>query len=349
MELVIIGAGAIGAVIGAYLTAGGNVQVTLIDKDEAHVRATAKNGLIIHTQENTRVIPVDIYTPEEFINKRKKPVEYLMLCVKSQATLPALEPFIPLLSDNGAVISVQNGLNGYKIASRVGPARTMIGFVNIFADYMEPGVISYGGKGALILGEPDGSISSRLRMLKEQLTGLDRLEISDNVYGYLWGKLGYASILAATSLTDETMADVIDDPRYRTMLMDLASEILNVAALNNISLPEFDDWDPNHAWPREGRDVEAMNRQLDIHVVRLRSYTKVHSGIWRDIAVRHRETEYFAMVAPALEQAKEKGIATPLTDELILLLRSLEKGDIPFLTEHLERLRQLDEKTYGVF
>ncbi|MGI6066848.1 MAG: hypothetical protein ACOYI2_10235 [Bacillota bacterium] len=59
--------------------------------------------------------------------------------------------------------------------------------------------------------------------------------------------------------------------------------------------------------PGETRDLERMNKQLDIYAKRLRGYTKVHSGIWQDIAVGKRKTEkpyHFIPVFKLAEEAK---------------------------------------------
>lgn len=346
MKITVIGAGAIGGVIGACLVRGG-CQVTLIDTDSGHVKKMQEQGLTIVEPEGRWNVPVKAFTVEEYLAQNREAVECVLLCVKAQHTLTALEPFFPLLGPESFVVSVQNGLSEYEIAKQIGRERTVGAFVNIFSDYLEPGVINYGGKGSLVLGEMDGTISPRLIRLAKELKGLDHLELSDNVFGYLWGKLGYADILAATSLTNETMADIFDNQRYRVMLMNLASEILEVAVKEGIPLPVFDDWDPGDAYPRENRDIEKMNRQLDIHVKRLRTYTKVHSGIWRDIAVRHRKTEMPAQLHVPLELGKEKyGLKFPLTELNLKMLGELEEGKREFSLENLERLLELNQNVY---
>ena len=85
----------------------------------------------------------------------------VLLCVKAQHTEAAARDIAPHLADDGCIVSVQNGLNERMIARIVGPARTVGAFVNFGADYMEPGVVHYGGRGAVVLGEIDGRITPR--------------------------------------------------------------------------------------------------------------------------------------------------------------------------------------------
>lgn len=347
MKILVVGAGAIGGVVGGLLAKGG-CDVTLLDVVPEHVKAMNEKGLTLVMPDGSRqVIPVKAFTVEEYLAGCKEAPQCILLCVKGQFTESALAPFVPLMDENSFVISVQNGLNEYAIARMIGKERTISGFVNIFSDYLEPGVINYGGKGALVIGEMDGSMSPRLNLLEQELKGLDRLELSGNVLGYLWAKLGYAVVLVATTLTNETMADVIDNPKYREMLMDLASETYQVALAEGFSLPEFDDFCPADAYPREGRDLQKMNRQLDIHVKRLRSYTKVHSGFWRDIVVRKRKSEVSVFENPVVECAEKHGIAIPLTRKCFEMFHELEEGTRPFTTENLDLLTELDQDVYA--
>jgi 2-dehydropantoate 2-reductase len=71
------------------------------------------------------------------------------------------------------VVSLQNGLNELVIAEVVGEARTMGCFVNFGADYLEPGVIHYGGRGAFVLGELDGADTERLRAVHEAVRAFE--------------------------------------------------------------------------------------------------------------------------------------------------------------------------------
>ena len=44
----------------------------------------------------------------------------------------------------------------------------------------------------------------------------DRAIVTENIWGYLWGKLGYGSQLFATALTNDSIADALADPRPRS-------------------------------------------------------------------------------------------------------------------------------------
>ena len=339
-----MGAGAIGGVIGALLSRKGR-NVELVDIAEDHVKKINQDGLTIKSQDETFTVPVKAYTPDQLLKNDEK-VECILLCVKAQFTKDALTPLLPLLTDDSFVVSIQNGLCEIDIAEVVGEERTLGGFVNIFSDYIEPGVISYGGKGSVSVGELNGKYTPRLQALENELLALEQVKISENVYGYLWAKLAYGGILTATALTNEKMADVFNNRRYRVMLMNLAAEVLQVADYVGVKTVAFDDWNPDDAYPIESRDLDKMHAQLDIHVERLRKYTKVHSGIWRDIVVRKRKTEKPYHFKPIFNLAEWANIEMPLCRLLIDMLQEIENGEREMSTQNLDILLEKNNEVY---
>ena len=86
-------------------------------------------------------------------------------------------------------------LNERIIAAIVGPARTIGSFVNFGADYIEPGVVHFGGRGAVVVGEIDDGLTPRIDKLHRQFLNFDHNAIlTRNIWGYLWSKLVYGSL-----------------------------------------------------------------------------------------------------------------------------------------------------------
>src|SRR2546423_700262 len=113
--------------------------------------------------------------------------------------------------------------------------RTVGAFVNFGADYIEPGVILHGGRGAVVVGEIDGRIRPRAEAIRDAWLALDARAIATtNIWGYLWGKEAYGAMLFATALTNESIADALANPKYRVLYIALAREILGVAAARGV-------------------------------------------------------------------------------------------------------------------
>ena len=347
MHFTVIGAGAIGGTVGAHLARAGH-DVLLVDSVEAHVQAIEQSGLAIEGA-RTFTVRSRAVTPRGLADALDgRPPEAVLLSVKAMHTAAALEPVVPLLGQDSFVVSMQNGLNEKTIAARIGPDRTVGAFVNFGADYLAPGRIMYGGAGPLYLGELDGRITPRLQTLGTALQEafLPTTTLTDNIWGYLWGKLGYASMLFATAVVDETMADVLGDPTCRDLLANLAGEVVAVADAEGVRCEGFDGYDPNAMRFATPRDWAAIARSLSELAERNRRSLKVKSGIWRDLAVRRRRTEVDVQVGVVVEAARAHDLATPLNDRLVTVIHDLEEGRRTMSRANLDELRRLDEDVY---
>ncbi|MDR6290208.1 MULTISPECIES: ketopantoate reductase family protein [Inquilinus] len=319
--ILIWGAGAIGGSIGAALIRRGAADILFVDQAADHVAAINESGLRITGPLAEYTVAARAVTPDAVTGE----FDQIFLCVKAHHTAAAMEAVVPHLTRCGHVVSMQNGLNERVIAARIGKARTIGSFVNFGADYLEPGVILHGGRGAVVVGELDGERTPRIEKLHRLLLGFEpNAVLSDNIWGYLWSKLIYGALLFGTAVTPDSIADVLASPRYRPVLTRLALEVGAVAAAENIRLEPFDGFDP--AAFRPGAPAEAITRSFDDMVAHNRKSAKSHSGIWRDLAVRHRPTEVDAQLGPVAEVGAQHGVPTPITSRLIGLIHDIEAG-----------------------
>lgn len=318
--VLIWGAGAIGGSIGAALVRAGH-EVLFVDRAADHVAAINQSGLEIIGPIDRYTVRARACTPEQTLGT----FETVLLCVKAQDTEAATGALAPHLAPNGMVVSAQNGLNERVIAKIVGEARTIGCFVNFGADYHGPGLVMYGGRGAVVVGELDGRRTARIEAVHRLLRAFDdHAVLTDNIWGYLWSKLIYGALLFATALTEAPIADVLAARRYRSVLAALGQEIAAVAGAERVRLEAFDGFDPAAftrsapagALERSFADMTAFNRRS----------AKSHSGIWRDLAVRKRRTEIDAQIGPAVEIGRKHGLATPLCARLIALIHDIEEG-----------------------
>jgi 2-dehydropantoate 2-reductase len=320
MRFLIWGAGAIGGTMGAHLARAGH-DVTLVDAVAEHVAAINLAGIRITGPIAEFVAEVPAFTPNQVTGEWNA----IMLATKAHHTESAAHSLRPHLSTDGCVISAQNGLNELAIAAVVGAERTIGAFVNFGADYMEPGVIHYGGRGAVVIGEIDGRVTQRVNEIRDAWLDFDARTITtSNIWGYLWGKEAYGAMLFATALTNESIADALAMPAYRDLYIALAREILAVAGARGVAPEGFDGFDPGAYLPTAGHDAAA--RSLDDLVAFNRRSAKTHSGIWRDLAVRKRRTEVDAQLGIVVSLGREAGVPTPLTQRLVELIHDIENG-----------------------
>jgi 2-dehydropantoate 2-reductase len=317
------GAGAIGGTLGAHLARAGH-DVTLVDIVPEHVDAINRSGISITGPIAAFTIPLPAFTPDTLHGRW----DTIVLATKAQHTEPATRALLPHLTPAGCVVSAQNGLNELAIAAIVGEARTVGAFVNFGADYLEPGVILYGGRATVVVGEAFGEqrVTPRVVAIRDTWRDFDeRATATANIWGYLWGKEAYGAMLFATALTNDSIADALARPEYRGLYLALAREILAVALARGVHPEAFDGFDPAAYLP--DAPAGAAEQSLDHLVAHNRKSAKTHSGIWRDLAVRKRPTEVDAQLGIVVRLGTEAGVPTPLTRRVIELIHEIERGE----------------------
>jgi 2-dehydropantoate 2-reductase len=323
MRFLIWGAGAIGGTLGAYLARAGH-DITLVDSDAGHIAAIASAGLAIRGPIAEFIIQVPAVTPGDLAGDW----DTIILATKAHHTVDATRTLLPHLRSTGCVVSAQNGLNPIAIAEIAGAERTVGALVNFGADCVAPGVIHYGGRGTLAVGEPDGRTTPRARAICAAWRDFDgSATVTPNIWGHLWSKEAYGAMLFATALTDAPIADVLAMPDARCVCIGLAREVLAVASARGVTLEPFDGFDP--AAFRHGAPPEAAPHSLDALVAFNRRSAKTHSGVWRDLAVRKRRTEVDAQLGIVVSLGREAAVPTPMLERLVELIHDVERGTLP--------------------
>jgi 2-dehydropantoate 2-reductase len=296
MKITIIGSGAIGGTLGAHMIRAGH-DITLCDADEAHITAIREHGLIIEGPVNEFTVAAHAITPDELPGR----IEHAIVAVKSPHTRAAAELLRSRLAPDGYVLTVQNGLTAHTLVEVVGRDRVISSFVNFGADVMAPGLIMQGNVATFRVGELDGGlITPRVQDLAE---ALPYAKPTDNVLGFLWGKEAYGAMLWAGAISDMTIVEHLEDPRYRPVMIAIAREVLAQAP---VRVESFDGFDPD--------DLEgSLDRLAEFN----RNSAKKYSGIYRDLVVRKRKTEIDEVL---------RDINGPVFNEVARIIHDIEEG-----------------------
>ncbi len=332
--ILIWGAGAIGGTLGAYWARAGH-EVLMVDIVAEHCAACSGSGLSIEGPVETFAQRVPAVTPEALTGRYAR----VVLAVKAHHTEAAAEALAPHLAEDGAVLSAQNGLNEIALARRFGEERVIGAFVNFGADWLGPGRILYGNRGFVALGELDGAPRPRTREMHDLLRIFEpEAVLTDNIWGYLWGKLGYGAMLFATALTPDSMAENFADPERAPVFAAIGREVMAVAAARGERPLGFNGFEPAAFWPgaAPGQGMASVAALAEFN----RHTAKTHSGVWRDLAIRKRRTEVDAQIGIIAELAAEAGVATPLLSRIVALIHEVEDGHRPQSADTFRALTQ---------
>jgi 2-dehydropantoate 2-reductase len=317
VRYVILGCGAIGGTVAAGLVRDGH-DVLVSDADPAVVSAVNTAGVRIEG-------PVEQFTahpravlPDDLPERLDGPV---LLAVKAHHTAGAARGLAGRLQGGGFVVCLQNGLPSPALIEAVGAERVVEAVVNFGADVLEPGVVLRGNRGTFMIGELDGRPSDRVAALVADIADA---RASTDILGFTWAKEAYGAMLFATAVSDLPIHAVLEDPAYSALLIAIATEVLAQA--------------PVPVLPLDGFDPADLDGSLDRLAAFNRGSAKTHSGIYRDLAVRHRPTEVGAILGTL------DGYLLRLTGELITAIergeRTCTRANLDLLAayERLDRL-----------
>ncbi len=332
VSILIWGAGAIGGSVGAYLARAGH-DITFVDIDAAHVAAINASGLRIVGPVEAFTAHAPAFTPGAVTGVWDR----IFLCVKAHHTHAAATALAPHLGADGYVLSLQNGLNELEIEAIVGRARTIGAFVNFGADWMAPGEVMLGNRAAVVLGELDGAMTERLASLLVTMQDFEPNAISTpDIWGYLWGKMGYGAMLFAQALGQASIPHCLGNPALLGLWRRLGGEAVAVGLAEGARLRGFNGFDPQAFTPQA--TLAQAQASVDAMVAFNAGSAKTHSGVWRDLAVRKRQTEVDSQIAPISAIGARHGLACPTIDRLVRMIHEVEAGTRPMVDQNLLEL-----------
>jgi 2-dehydropantoate 2-reductase len=254
VKFLIVGAGAIGAYIGARMAHAG-FDVTLFARGP-HLKAMQERGVQVRSVEGDFQAQPRIVTSLE----EAGPSDVVFLGVKAHS-LPQLAPQLePVLGPETIVVSTQNGIpwwyfqnlggtwDGLRL-ERIDPggaisgaieARRVVGSIVYFStEIIAPGVIQHTEGNRISLGEPDGTRSDRSRRIAEVLidSGL-RCPITTHIRQEIWVKiLGNASLNPVSALTRATLIQMMRDPGVSDLIRNIMQEVEDLSRKLGVELP----------------------------------------------------------------------------------------------------------------
>jgi 2-dehydropantoate 2-reductase len=247
VRVAVLGAGAIGAYVGAGLHRAG-VEVHLIARGP-HLQAIRSSGLkVLSPRGDFEVTPHATDNPEEV-----GPVDHVFLGLKANQYAAAGPMIQPLLHETTTLITAQNGIpywyfhglpgpyENYRIesvdpdgaVSQALPVERAVGCVVYAATEIEaPGVIRHLEGTRFSIGEPDGSVSARCKEFADAMVaGSLKCPVEADLRRDIWIKLmGNIAFNPISALSRATMSSICKHDATRQLVVRMMSETLDVAA-----------------------------------------------------------------------------------------------------------------------
>jgi 2-dehydropantoate 2-reductase len=324
----ILGAGAIGCVVGGMLTRAGH-DVTLIDQWPEHVEAMKTRGLRLSGTIGDFVVPVRALHIHE-LQTVGEPFDAVFVAVKSYDTEWATSLALGYLREpDGIVVDFQNGINDDRVARVAGRHRALGCVITISAGMYEPGHAMRTDRASLgfKVGEQDGSDTARARELAQILGAVAETKVTTNLWGERWSKLAIncmANPLAG--LTGLSTLEVRTVPEVAAVGVHLGAEAIAVGrAVGHEVEPIYGIDTQRYLDAYAGRGLLAL--LADIAAI-ARARGGGQPSLLQDV-LKGRRTEIDYLNGHVCREAARLGVTTPYNDAVVATVRGLGVGFKP--------------------
>ena len=233
MKIAVMGAGAIGSVLGGYLCEAGE-DVLLIGR-KGNVDAINKNGLQIDGVRGEKNIKIKA---DAILSEKP---DMLFLSVKTQ-DIPEACKAIALMTKDSTIVTMQNGVKADLLAAENLNRRDIISSVVMFgATYIEHGKFIHNFEGDFIIGNAFSKNDEIVNTTASVLNKFSRTHISDNIHGVHWTKLLLNLNNCIPAITGRTMQESFADMEQARFGFNLIKEGLNVVDKAGIRLSDLPD------------------------------------------------------------------------------------------------------------
>lgn len=337
--LLLLGCGAVGGVIAAGLLRAGH-QVTIVTHNQSITQAINSDGLRVTTPEGQWNVPATAHT---YLDEIEGHFEAAFMAMKATNVEQAARNVDSLLSPEGYVVTLQNGIVEDRVSGILGRDRVVGALVGWGATMHAPGVYEMTSRGELVIGELGAQISPRLRHLKETLDAAAPTTLSSNIYGVLWSKLAINCVVTTLgAVTGQLLGEILQSSAARRLAMAIISEVVDVTQAHGISLePVGGTLDIHRLYltPERragGFGLDLITRHAIMLVVGLR-FRRLRSSMLQSLE-RGRQPEIDFMNGYVVQKGQEKGVPTPVNAALTAMVREIEAGARPINPRNLEGL-----------
>jgi 2-dehydropantoate 2-reductase len=299
VKTAILGAGAMGSLLGGQLALGGK-DVVLLGVDQEHLDAVNRDGLTLEFDSGTQHVRIKAMQPTEL----KQPVDLIVVLTKTYQTEAALRDAQGAIGPDTQVLTIQNGLgNAERVATAVPLERVYIG-MNLYNGAKQgPGRISTHGEGKIVLWSADGKDRPAAHRIAGEFSSAGITCSADpNVQKAIWEKVCFnTGMNPVAALTRSTVGGMAD--HGGELVLSVVSESCAVARAAGFDVNE-----------------ESVSNTVQMAFAKHRGHK---SSMFQDLAAGRR-TEIDAINGAIAAHAQRLGVPAPLNTLLTRLIRLAE-------------------------
>lgn len=326
----IYGAGSLGTVLGAYMTKNG-IDVELINRNKAHTTALKEKGAKIKGTVDFSV-NVNAKFPDEMSGK----YDVIFLMTKQLFNKEVVTFLKPFLSDDGVIVTLQNGIPEPAIAEIVGENHTIGCTVEWGAALDAPGECTLTSEPEALsfhMGKMNGITDEQFNTVKQLLEKMCPVHIEDNLIGARWSKLlinatysGLGTVVGGTFGAVSEVADV------REIAVRCMKECIDVGHAAGVTFAAVQGKNITKLFYYTNPIKRAFAKLLV--PIAMKKHRDIEPSMLQDLK-NGKPCEIDAINGVVCEWGKKTGIPTPINDRIVEVIKKEQAGELDFCHDNI--------------
>ncbi len=327
VRVLVIGAGAIGGVVGAHLSAAG-ADVTMLTTNPKIARALRERGFRVRGASELDAPAGPVL---ERLIPETPPFELMLLATQPPQVEAAAEEALPWLAPTGRLLAFQNGLCEERLAKLVGRERVLGGVVAWGASMLEPGVYDRTSRGGFTLGTLSGAPDAHLQTAATLLGAVGEVKLTRNLRGARWSKLAINSVVSTLgTIGGDRLGALLRHGFVRRLGLEIMTEAAAVAAAEGVVLEKVSGTlDPGWLALSEAERRGPSARLAAKHALLLAvgaKYRRLRSSMLAAIE-RGRPPAVDFLNGELITRAQQHGLPTPINEAARALVWQIARGE----------------------
>jgi len=319
----IYGAGSLGTILGAFITKNG-CEIDLINRNRAHVDALNEKGARI-TGTVDITVPVRAITPDMMEGR----YDVILLMTKQLQNAEVVTMLASYLTENGVIVTLQNGLPEPGIAEIVGPEHTMGCVVEWGATLTAPGVCSLTSEPDSLsfhMGRMKGISEEQFNMVKKLLELMCPVHEEKNLLGARWSKLLInATFSGLGTVVGGLFGDVSEKPDARKVAVRCMKECIDVGHAAGVTFA-----------PVQGKNIvslfyyrNSLKRSFATFLlpIAMKKHRDIEPSMLQDLK-NGKPCEVDAINGMVCRFGRKCNVPTPINDRIVSVIKAIQAGEL---------------------
>jgi len=319
LKFLVVGAGAVGGITAALLKKNG-LDVQIVCKYDDYASLISDSGIEVSGVYGRFIVRMDAFATISQVKEKK---DIILLATKATDIMGIAQELKTILTKDGYLISLQNGICEDDLASVFGKEK-IIGCVTGWGATMESmGKLVMTSKGDFILGYPDRKPDDILLNIAEMMSFVAPVRTTDNIIGHLYSKLIINSCITSLgAICGLYLGKMLMIRKIRRIFIEIIREAVMVADKMKINIEVFGNRLDFKKFIQGNNMFSDFRRHLLLMVIGYK-YRRLKSSTLQSLE-RGKPTEIDFLNGYIVRNAAELGVRVPVNDAIVNMIHQIE-------------------------